>query len=114
MKLPLLFTAFILVMAAIPKVAPAPDKVDTVRGLPIEVSAERPFRMPLYPLPAVIGFLTNAGLLVAMAVEDPAHTITGIGAAGALGIGYALFGKSEPEARAREAGASLLPSTRAP
>jgi hypothetical protein len=38
MKLPLLLTAFILGMAGLPKVAPAPAKVDTVRGLPIEVS----------------------------------------------------------------------------
>lgn len=79
-----------------------------------EPALERPFRMPLYPLPALVGFLLNAGLVVAMAVEDPAHTATGIGAAVVLGIGYALFGKSEPEATAREAGASLLPSTRAP
>ena len=70
-----------------------------------EPELERPFRMPLFPLPAVIGFLINAGLLVAMAVEDPAHTVTGIGAAGALGIGYALFGKFEREDSLRAAAA---------
>jgi hydrogenase/urease accessory protein HupE len=61
-------------------------------------------RMPSFPLPAVIGFLINAGLLVAMAVEDPGHTALGIGAAVVLGIGYALFGKSEREATARATG----------
>ena len=69
-----------------------------------EPELERPFRMPLFPLPAVIGFLINAGLLVAMVVEDPGHTVTGIGAAVILGIGYALFGKSEREATARATG----------
>lgn len=62
-----------------------------------EPALERPFRMPLFPLPALIGFLINAGLLAAMAVEDPVHTGLGIGAAAVLGIGYALFGKSERE-----------------
>jgi APA family basic amino acid/polyamine antiporter len=70
-----------------------------------EPELERPFRMPLFPLPAVIGFLINTGLLVAMAVEDPAHTVTGIGAAGALGIGYALFGKFERKDSLRAAAA---------
>lgn len=39
MKIPLLLTGLILAMAGIPKIArPAPAKVDTVAGLPIEVS----------------------------------------------------------------------------
>jgi APA family basic amino acid/polyamine antiporter len=66
-----------------------------------EPELERPFRMPLFPLPALVGFTLNAGLVAAMAVEDPVHTALGIGAAAVLGVGYALFGKSEREATAR-------------
>lgn len=57
-----------------------------------EPGLERPFLMPLFPLPALVGFLLNAGLLAAMLIENVATTLTGIGAAVVCGIGYALFG----------------------
>jgi APA family basic amino acid/polyamine antiporter len=63
-----------------------------------EPDLERPFKMPLFPLPAVIGLLLNALLLAAMLVDDPFHTSAGIGAAIVLGIGYAVLGRREAEA----------------
>ena len=69
-----------------------------------EPQLERPFRMPLFPLPALVGLLLNTALVVAMAVDDPLHTALGIGAAAVLGVGYALDGRrtdDEREATAR-------------
>ena len=58
-----------------------------------EPDLERPFKMPLFPLPAVIGLLINAALLAAMLYDDPFHAGIGIGSAVVLGIGYALIGR---------------------
>lgn len=69
-----------------------------------EPQLERPFRMPLFPLPGLVGLLLNTALVVAMAVDDPLHTALGIGAAAVLGVGYALVGRrtdDEREATAR-------------
>ena len=59
-----------------------------------EPELERPFAMPWFPLPAVIGLLLNAGLVAAMAIEDPLHSAIGLGGAVVLGLGYALAGRS--------------------
>jgi APA family basic amino acid/polyamine antiporter len=56
-----------------------------------EPDLPRPFKMPLFPLPALIGLSLNLLLLVAMLVDDPLHTLIGIGGAVVLGIGYALL-----------------------
>ena len=55
-----------------------------------EPDLPRPFKMPLFPLPALAGLALNLALLAAMFVDDPLHTSMGIGAALVLGIGYAL------------------------
>lgn len=55
-----------------------------------EPDLPRPFKMPLYPLPALAGLALNLALLAAMFVDDPLHTGVGIGAAVVLGIGYML------------------------
>ncbi|MEO5808583.1 MAG: APC family permease [Sphingomicrobium sp.] len=58
-----------------------------------EPDLPRPFKMPLFPLPAVIGLMLNLTLLVAMLIGDFKHAATGIGAAVVLGLGYALWGE---------------------
>ncbi len=58
-----------------------------------EPDLPRPFRMPLYPLPAILGFSLNLTLLVAMTIDDPWHSLTGIGAALAAGVAYAVWRK---------------------
>lgn len=60
-----------------------------------EPGLERPFKMPLFPLPALIGLLLNTLLLAAMMFDDPVHTGAGIGAAVLLGVGYAVLGRRE-------------------
>jgi len=55
-----------------------------------EPDLPRPFKMPLFPLPAVAGLVLNLALLAAMLIGDPLPTSIGIGAAVLLGIGYAL------------------------
>lgn len=60
-----------------------------------EPDLPRPFKMPLYPLPAILGILLNGGLVTAMLIADPWHAAIGIGAAIVLGTGYALFGRRD-------------------
>ena len=57
-----------------------------------EPDLPRPFKMPLFPLPALAGLTLNLILLAAMLIDDPLHTLIGIGAAIVLGIAYALLG----------------------
>jgi APA family basic amino acid/polyamine antiporter len=56
-----------------------------------EPELQRPFKMPLFPLPALAGLLLNLTLLVALTIDDPGHSLIGLSAAVVLGIGYALF-----------------------
>lgn len=65
-----------------------------------EPDLPRPFKMPLFPLPAVAGLGLNLALLTAMFVDDPLRTGMGVGAAIVLGVGYALFGRSTERAAA--------------
>ena len=58
-----------------------------------EPDLRRPFKMPLFPLPSIVGILLNSALLAAMTIDDPVHSLIGIGAAVVLGIGYALLGE---------------------
>ncbi|MGI8611513.1 MAG: APC family permease, partial [Sphingomicrobium sp.] len=58
-----------------------------------EPDLPRPFKMPLFPLPALVGLALNLILLAAMLIDDPLHTMIGVGAAVVLGIGYALLGR---------------------
>lgn len=56
-----------------------------------EPDLPRPFKMPLFPLPALAGLTLNVVLLAAMFIDDPLHTLSGIGAAVVLGMTYALL-----------------------
>jgi len=55
-----------------------------------EPALARPFRMPLYPLPAVIGMLLNGLLLIAVVYENPFHSLLGIAAVASIATFYAL------------------------
>jgi APA family basic amino acid/polyamine antiporter len=51
-----------------------------------EPALHRPFRMPLFPLPAVFGFCVNALLVAAVIYEDPFNSSLGIGLVAAVGV----------------------------
>jgi APA family basic amino acid/polyamine antiporter len=51
-----------------------------------EPDLPRPFRMPLFPIPAVAGFCMNALLVGAMAYEDPFDSSLGVGLVIVIGI----------------------------
>lgn len=44
----------------------------------LEPQLARAYRMPLYPLPALLGLVTNVALLAALFYEDPAHSSIGV------------------------------------
>lgn len=58
-----------------------------------EPSLERPFRMPLFPLPALLGFAVNFLLLGAMFYEDPADSALGIALVLAIGLATKIHGQ---------------------
>lgn len=51
-----------------------------------EPGLERPFKMPLFPLPALLGFTVNALLVGAIFYEDPLDSSLGLGLVVAIGI----------------------------
>lgn len=51
-----------------------------------EPSLERPFKMPLFPVPALIGFTVNALLIGSLFYEDPFDSSLGVGLLIAIGI----------------------------
>jgi basic amino acid/polyamine antiporter, APA family len=65
-----------------------------------EPSLERPFRMPLYPLPAIVGVAMNTLLMAAMVYEDPANSAIGIVALLAIGVAYMAHARLAPAAQA--------------
>lgn len=52
-----------------------------------EPQLERPFKMPLFPLPAIFGFCVNALLVFAIFYEDPLDSSLGVGLVLAIGVG---------------------------
>jgi APA family basic amino acid/polyamine antiporter len=61
-----------------------------------EPGLPRPFRMPLYPLPALFAGAINTALLVAMVWEDPANSSIGFAALLAIGAFYLLRQRLAP------------------
>jgi APA family basic amino acid/polyamine antiporter len=53
-----------------------------------EPGLPRPFRMPLFPLPALLGLAINGALLVALIIEDPVHSSLGLLLLMGIGAGY--------------------------
>jgi APA family basic amino acid/polyamine antiporter len=57
-----------------------------------EPELERPWKMPLYPLPAIFGLLVNATLFVVFVMEDPATTAQAFAALGVIvGLTWAFI-----------------------
>jgi APA family basic amino acid/polyamine antiporter len=55
-----------------------------------EPELARPFRMPLFPLPAVLGLLVNAALIAAVFYEDPIHSSLGLALVAVIGVVYKI------------------------
>lgn len=53
-----------------------------------EPNLPRPFRMPLFPAPAIVGLLLNGLLLAAVIYEDPANSLSGLLVVTAIGLLY--------------------------
>jgi APA family basic amino acid/polyamine antiporter len=53
-----------------------------------EPDLPRPFRMPLFPAPAIVGLLLNGLLLTAVIYEDPANSLSGLLVVAAIGLLY--------------------------
>ena len=53
-----------------------------------EPALPRPYRMPLFPLPAVLGFVINAALLAMLLYEDVWNSSLGLGAVALIGLLY--------------------------
>ena len=58
-----------------------------------EPDLARPYRMPLFPLPALAGLAINSLLLLALVREDPLHTLTAVGLSAAVGAVYFVRGR---------------------
>jgi APA family basic amino acid/polyamine antiporter len=63
-----------------------------------EPGLKRPFRMPLYPLPALAAGTINAALLLAVFWEDPLNSSIGFAALLAIGAVYLARGRMAPAA----------------
>jgi len=55
-----------------------------------EPELERPYRMPFFPLPPLLGLAINTALLIALINEDPLHSLTGLAILTAVGASYLL------------------------
>jgi basic amino acid/polyamine antiporter, APA family len=53
-----------------------------------EPALARPFTMPLYPLPAILGMVLNGLLLAAVIYEDPFHSMLGLMTVAVIGLIY--------------------------
>jgi basic amino acid/polyamine antiporter, APA family len=65
-----------------------------------EPGLDRPYRMPLFPLPPLIGFLINAGLLFAVVEEDLTHSLIAVASLVGIGVAYAVAQRLAPKAAA--------------
>lgn len=62
-----------------------------------EPSLPRPYRMPWFPLPAVLGLAMNVVLLCMVFYEDPWNSTLGVGLVVLIGLAYKLPSISRPE-----------------
>jgi APA family basic amino acid/polyamine antiporter len=53
-----------------------------------EPGLQRPFRMPFYPLPALIALAINGALLGAFIFEDPVNSLAGLAVLVVVGLTY--------------------------
>jgi APA family basic amino acid/polyamine antiporter len=59
-----------------------------------EPNLPRPFRIPVYPLPAIAAVGLNLALLAALVVEDPMHSLGGFAFLAVIGAVYAALHRS--------------------
>lgn len=57
-----------------------------------EPTLPRPFRMPLYPAPAILAIAINLTMLAALVFEDPVHSLTGLAILALVGGVYWTMG----------------------
>ena len=55
-----------------------------------EPELDRPYKMPFFPLPPLLGLAINGALLVALIHEDPLHSLTGMAILAGVGASYLL------------------------
>ncbi len=55
-----------------------------------EPNLPRPFKMPLFPLPALVGLAVNLTLMAAVIYEDPLHSMIGLSVLVAIGVAAKL------------------------
>ena len=53
-----------------------------------EPALTRPFRMPLFPLPAIVGLILNGLLLATVVYENPSHSLLGLTTVAIIGLVY--------------------------
>jgi len=53
-----------------------------------EPALTRSFRMPLFPLPAIVGLILNGLLLAAVVYENPSHRLLGLTTVAIIGLVY--------------------------
>lgn len=58
-----------------------------------EPDLQRPFRIPLYPVPVVIAIAINAVLLAALVYENPLHSLMGFCLLAAIAAIYWFIGQ---------------------
>jgi APA family basic amino acid/polyamine antiporter len=62
-----------------------------------EPALDRPYRMPLFPLPPLVGLAINGALLVAIVAEDPTHSLLAVLSLAAIGAAYAVAQRLAPQ-----------------
>jgi APA family basic amino acid/polyamine antiporter len=62
-----------------------------------EPALDRPYSMPLFPLPPLVGLAINGGLLIAIVGEDPTHSLVALVSIVAIGSAYAVAQRLAPK-----------------
>lgn len=58
-----------------------------------EPDLRRPFRMPFFPVPALIAIALNAAMLAALVYEDPMHSLMGLFALAGIALVFFVLGR---------------------
>jgi APA family basic amino acid/polyamine antiporter len=75
---------------------PAITDLAAIRLRQREPGLDRPFKMPLFPAPAVIGFAVNAAVVAGIFYEDPLDSSLGVGLLLLIGIATKLRSMMTP------------------
>jgi APA family basic amino acid/polyamine antiporter len=80
------YLALMAIAAPFNLLVPAAADLSAIRMRSREPQLPRPFRMPFYPWPAIVGLVTNLLLLFAIIYEDPRDSLIGIFVVAALAL----------------------------